>query len=57
MEAIMKSIVTAALVLVVEAGFVLSLAVSPGPTEVAAARARAEVACRAPALAAPAART
>jgi hypothetical protein len=49
MEANMKSIVTAALVLVVEAGFILSLAVSPGPAEVAAARSRAEIACRAPA--------
>jgi hypothetical protein len=40
----MKSIVTAALVLVIEAGFVLSLAMAPGPAEVAPQR--AEVATR-----------
>jgi uncharacterized membrane protein len=45
----MKSILTAALVLVVEAGFVLSLAMSPSPAEVAAAASaggRAELAAR-----------
>lgn len=40
----MKSIVTAALVLVVEAGFVLSVAMLPSPAEVAPAK--AEVAAR-----------
>ena len=34
----MKSIVTAALVLVVEAGFVLSIAMTPSPAELASAR-------------------
>lgn len=40
----MKSIITAALVLVVEAGFVLSIATLPSPAEVAPQR--AEVAAR-----------
>jgi hypothetical protein len=40
----MKSIITAALVLVVEAGFVLSVAATPSPA--ATAPARAEVAAR-----------
>jgi hypothetical protein len=40
----MKSIITAALVLVIEAGFVLSIAMAPSPTEVAPQR--AEVAAR-----------
>lgn len=40
----MKSIITAALVLVVEAGFVLSVAATPSPAEVAPQR--AEVAAR-----------
>ena len=55
----MKSIVTAALVLVVEAGFVLSLALAPSPTELAAAKAKAEItAYRAPsAPSAPASRS
>lgn len=40
----MKSIVTAALVLIVEAGFVLSIAMAPSPAEIAPQR--AEVAAR-----------
>jgi hypothetical protein len=50
----MKSIVTAALVLVIEAGFVLSIAMAPSPVELAPQR--AEVAAR-QAPAAPATRS
>lgn len=51
----MKSIITAALVLVVEAGFVLSVAALPSPAEVAPQR--AEVAARQAAPAVPASRS
>jgi hypothetical protein len=56
-EVVMKSIVTAVLVLVVEAGFVVGVAALPSPAEVASQRA-AVAARHAPAApAAPAARS
>jgi hypothetical protein len=44
----MKSIFTAALVLVIEAGFVLSIAMAPSPAEVAPQRAEVAASRAAP---------